>query len=95
VHFFVRFEPFPGREDEFRQVLLQVLAPTRAEAGCISIRAFESAGRPKVFAIHSEWVDEAAFETHSGLPHTVRFLAAAERLLPHPVQGLRTVEIGV
>jgi quinol monooxygenase YgiN len=38
-------------------------------------------------------VDEAAFELHAQLPHTVRFLAAAEKLLPHPVQGLRTREI--
>jgi quinol monooxygenase YgiN len=47
-----------------------------------------------VFAIHSEWVDEAAFERHAQLPHTVRFLEAAEKLLTHPVQGLRTREIG-
>jgi quinol monooxygenase YgiN len=46
-----------------------------------------------VFAIHSEWVDEAAFELHAKLPHTVRFLQAAEKLLAHPVQGLRTRHI--
>ena len=33
-----------------------------------------------MFAIHSEWVDEASFELHATLPHTVRFLAAAETL---------------
>jgi len=47
-----------------------------------------------VFAIHSEWVDEAAFELHARLPHTVRFLRAAEELLTHPVQGLRSRQIG-
>jgi len=28
-------------------------------------------------AAYSEWVDEAAFELHAALPHTVRFFAAA------------------
>jgi quinol monooxygenase YgiN len=94
VHFVVRFEPLPGKAMEFRKELLRVVEPTRAETGCLAIHAFESLREPFVFAIHSEWVDEAAFEEHAQLPHTVRFLGAAERLLPHPVQGLRSREIG-
>ena len=94
VHFLVRFEPRPESAPEFRAELLRVLGPTRAEAGCLGIRAFESLGEPMAFAIHSEWVDEAACDRHARLPHTVRFLEAAEELLAHPVQGLRTREIG-
>jgi quinol monooxygenase YgiN len=93
VHFLVRFEPLPGKEMEFRQEMLWNLEPTRAEIGCVAIHLFESLREPSVFAIHSEWVDEAAFELHAELPHTVRFLKAAEKLLAHPVQGLRTREI--
>ena len=78
---------------EFRAELLRVLAPTRAEAGCLAILIFESLREPFVFAIHSEWVDEAAFDLHARLPHTVRFLEAAKQLLTHPVQGLRSREI--
>jgi quinol monooxygenase YgiN len=94
VHFFVRFEPLPGTAPDFREELLRVIEPSRAEAGCLSIRVFESLPAPVIFAIHSEWVDEAAFDLHAQLPHTLRFLAAAETLLPHPVQGLRAREIG-
>ena len=94
VHFLVQFEPRPGREMEFRVELLRVLGPSRAEAGCLGMRVFESIRKPVVFAIHSEWVDEAAFELHAALPHTVRFLGAAEELLTHPVQGLMSKEIG-
>jgi quinol monooxygenase YgiN len=79
---------------EFREELLRVVEPTRAETGCLAIRVFESLREPFVFAIHSEWVDEAAFELHAQLPHTVRFVGAAEALLTHPVQGLRSREIG-
>ena len=88
-HFIVRFEPLPGKETRFRDELLRVNEPSRAEIGCLSIEVFESLREPSVFAIHSEWADEASFELHATLPHTVRFLAAAETLLTHPVQGLR------
>src|SRR5450432_2755684 len=94
VHCFVRFEPLPGKAMEFREELLRVVEATRAEIGCFAIRVFEALREPLVFAIHSEWVDEAAFELHAQLPHTVRFLGAAGKLLSHPVQGLRSREIG-
>lgn len=94
MHFFVRFEPKPGKEAAFRKELLRVIEAARTEAGCLAIHAFETPQEPPVFAIHSEWVHEAAFEYHAGLPHTVRFLEAAKELLTHPVQGLRTREIG-
>ena len=93
-HFFVMFEPLPGMETAFRQELLRVAEASRAEPGCLAIHVFESLREPFVFAIHSQWADEAAFELHSQLPHTVRFLRAAEKLLNHPVQGLRSGEIG-
>jgi quinol monooxygenase YgiN len=94
MHFIVRFEPLPGKEAEFRQAMLRNLAPTRAEAGCLAIHIFETIREPLVFSIHSEWVDEAAFELHARLPHTVQFLEAAKRLLTNGVNGLRTREIG-
>ena len=93
MHFFVRFEPRVGRKNEFREELLRVVEPSRAEAGCIAIHVFESLREPFVFAIHSEWVDEEAFEVHARMPHTVRFLQAAGELLTHTVEGLRSRRI--
>jgi quinol monooxygenase YgiN len=94
VHVIVRFEPLPGKGTAFREELLRVVEASRAEMGCLSIHAFESLREPAVFAIHSEWADEAAFELHATLPHTVRFLEAAETLLTHSVQALRLRHIG-
>jgi quinol monooxygenase YgiN len=93
VHFLVQLTPRPGKAPEFREELVRVVEPSRAEDGCVAIHVFESLREPLVFAIHSEWADEAAFELHARLPHTVRFLKAAAELLTHPVQGLRTREI--
>ncbi len=94
VHFFVRLEPLAGKDLEFQLELLRVVEASRSEAGCLAIHAFESLREPRVFTIHSEWVDEAAFELHAQLPHTVRFVAAAKELLTHPIDGLRTRQIG-
>jgi quinol monooxygenase YgiN len=93
MHFIVRFEPRPEKAMEFREELLSVVEPSRAEAGCLGIQLFESLREPFLFAIHSEWVDQAAFELHTRLPHTVRFLAAAQELLTHPVEGFRGREL--
>jgi quinol monooxygenase YgiN len=93
-HSIIRFEPLPGKEAAFRDEVLRVVESSRAETGCLNINLFESARSPFAFAIHSEWVDEAAFDRHASLPHTVRFLAAAQTLLTHPVQGLRLLHIG-
>lgn len=92
-HFIVRFQTHPGSEQLFREELLRVVPPSRAEPGCLSIHACESLRDPSEFAIHSEWIDEAAFERHSQMPHTLRFVEAAERLLTHPIQGWRSREI--
>jgi quinol monooxygenase YgiN len=57
------------------------------------MHVFESPREPRVFAIHSVWTAESAFEHHAGLPHTVRFLEAATPLLTHPIERLRLREI--
>ena len=93
VHIFVRFEPQPGKEKQFREELVRVVEPTRAEAGCLSIGAFQSLREPPVFTIHSEWVDEAAFDRHGEFAHTVHFIRAAEALMTHPIKALRTHSI--
>ena len=89
-HYVVRFEPRLGAEEQLREALMGVVEPSRAEAGCVAFHVFESVREPARFAIHSEWVDEAAFEVHAAMPHTIRFVAAVEDLTGQPVSGLRS-----
>ena len=95
MHSMIRFEPLPGKEAAFRHEILRVSEHSRNEPGCLRLDVFESLREPSVFAIHSEWVDEGSFELHATLPHTVRFLEAAGKLLAHPIQALRLRQIGV
>ena len=87
-HFFARFEPLPGMESAFRDELLRVIAPSREEAGCLGIEVFEALREP-LFAIHSQWLDEAAFELHAQLPTLSGSWKLPGRLLSHPVKGMR------
>jgi quinol monooxygenase YgiN len=81
---FGRFHARPGDEGAVDNALRTVVAASREEAGCLSIHAFRSARDSRLFYIHSRWVDEAAFDTHAGLPHTVRFIERVQPLIDHP-----------
>jgi quinol monooxygenase YgiN len=91
---FARFHARPGSEEAVAATLRAVVAPTRQEPGCVSINVFRSTRDPGLFYIHSRWKDEAAFERHAGLPHTVTFLERVQPLIDHPLDIIRTEPIG-
>jgi quinol monooxygenase YgiN len=94
LFFFARFHVREGCGTTAEETLRNVLDPTRTEPGCISIRAFRSTRDPRLFYIHSCWADEAAFEVHSGLPHTKYFIEQMESLIDQPLDFARTELIG-
>jgi quinol monooxygenase YgiN len=94
LYIFGRFHARAGNEAAVAEAINDVLLPTRAEAGCLSIHAFRSIRDTGLFFIHSGWVSEEAFEIHAALPHTVRFLERVEPLLDHPLDVSRTGLLG-
>ena len=93
IHVFVRFHAQPGKAPALEEALAEVVPASRKEAGCLNIHAFRSTRDPQVFYIHSRWKDEAAFDIHAKLPHTVRFIQRAEPLLDHEIQAQRSALI--
>lgn len=91
---FARFHARPGNEEAVAATLLEILPPTRQEPGCVGTHAFRSIHDPQLFYIHSHWKDQAAFDRHLDLPHTVRFVERVEPLLDHPLNATRSVQIG-
>lgn len=94
IFIFARFHARPGQEALLEAAVLGVLDPSRAEPGCLGIQAFRSRRDPRLFYIHSRWRDEAAFDTHADLPHTVAFISQVESLIDHPLDVTRTERIG-
>jgi quinol monooxygenase YgiN len=91
---FVRLHSRAGEEGAVEQALREVMGPSREEEGCLSFHIYRSMRDRRLFYIHSRWSDEAAFQKHAGLPHTVRFLEKVDVLLDQPREVTRTEMIG-
>jgi quinol monooxygenase YgiN len=91
---FVRLHAREGQESAVEEALRGVTGPSREEAGCLSFHTFRSMRDRRLFYIHSRWVDEAAFQAHAELPHTLRFLKRVDALLDQPRDVTRTEMIG-
>jgi quinol monooxygenase YgiN len=84
-----RFHARAGEGDTVAALMRNQLGPVRSEPGCLAIDAFRSTRDPRLFYFHSRWVDEAAFDLHAGLPHTLRFLERVQPLIDHPLDVAR------
>jgi quinol monooxygenase YgiN len=93
LYIFGRFHAREGQEEAVAAALREVVPPSREEPGCLGIGAYRSTRDPRLFHVHSRWRDEAAFEIHAGLPHTVRFLERVERLIDHPLDVTRSLPL--
>ena len=63
---FARFHAREGEAEAVAAALRDVVGATAVEPGCVSIGAFRSTYDPRLFYIHSRWVDEAAFGLDAG-----------------------------
>ena len=72
-----------GREARLRQELQRLLAPTRAEAGCITYELHKSQTDPALFVFYENWKSQADLDGHFETPH----LKAVLKLLPELLDG--------
>src|SRR5271169_2318801 len=92
---FACFHARDGQQDAVGAAALRdVLPPTRAEPGCSAAEAYRATRDPLLFYIHSRWADEAAFNSHAELPHTMRFLERVQPLIDHPLDVTCSRRIG-
>ncbi len=63
-----------GQESRLRDELVALVAPTRAEAGCILYDLHQSQADPAVFVFYEIWASEAALDAHTRTPHLQAYL---------------------
>ena len=90
---FIRLQGRLGQGDAIAAAIREVVTATRAEAGCLFIESYQATRHAGLFHIHSVWVDEAAFNVHAGLPHTVHFLATVEVLIDPAIEVSRVLPL--
>ena len=90
---FARFHAQEGKETALEFLLRNQVPKARAEPGCLVINAYRSTRNPRLFFIHSCWLDETAFDVHVALENTNRFVEEAENLIDHPFDVTRSYAI--
>ena len=89
----VHFTAKPGRADDMRAVLLAMVEPTLAEAGCVGYELFFHAADSTRAVLLEEWVDQAALMAHFETPHMQSCIAAMADILAEPLRARNFTEI--
>jgi quinol monooxygenase YgiN len=71
----------PDKVEELRSVLLDLVGPTRKEAGCISYQLLQNKSDPADFTCVEEWASDPAIDAHFTTPHLHEALSKASSLL--------------
>lgn len=79
------FKAKPGMEETARETILALVAPTRAEAGCINYDLHRSPDDPSVFMLYENWVSKKDLDEHLAMPYLQDLLAKADDLFTEPV----------
>ena len=87
---FGRFHAKVGKEDAVAAAIHAIAGPTQEEPGCLAFGAYRATSDPRLFYIHSRWIDEPAFNNHASLSHTVRFVEQVQKLIDHSLDVART-----
>ncbi len=74
----------PGKEDEAREALAGLLAPTHAEDGCILYALNQGVADKTRFAFVERWESQEKLGAHLGSSHIADMLAQADELLSEP-----------
>ena len=85
----VRLNAKPGKNAQARQELFSLLAPTRAEQGCINFDMHEAPNGPSMLLFHENWTSENDLKRHFKTLHLKRWIKLAETLLAEPLELTR------
>ncbi|MCL4708924.1 antibiotic biosynthesis monooxygenase [bacterium] len=58
-----------GKEEEMKNHLLSLTAPTLAEAGCLTYDLYQSPEKKNEFMRYEVWRNDEALELHKMMPH--------------------------
>lgn len=70
----------PGLEDELGAALRALIAPTRAEQGCLAYELHRSHEQPNTYVFTESWADRAVWDAHMQTPHLQNLAAQQETL---------------
>ena len=84
-----RFTAKEGAEAALRDVFARLVAPTRAEAGCLHYELVQSQSDARLFTFFEKWDSEAAFAAHGQTAHVRRGREERTELIDGPADVSR------
>jgi len=78
------FEARPGKENELRNALIGLVAPTRQETGCLNYDLHVLPEHPAKFLFHENWTTKAALDAHLQSAHIQALLPRVGELCVAP-----------
>ena len=81
----------PGQEAAVRAALLELVAPSRSEPGCLCYNLHESTEVAGLFIFYEQWASQAAFDSHVQTPHFLGLDAKIEGRTERPVLAFQTL----
>lgn len=80
-----RIKAKAGMEEEVKREVTALVAPTRAEAGCINYDLHVSKQDQSLLILYENWVSQKALDAHLAMPYLEAFKAKAVDLLAEPL----------
>ncbi|MEJ7688041.1 MAG: putative quinol monooxygenase [Variovorax sp.] len=87
-HILARITVKPEAAEIAKGILMELVAKSRAEAGCVSYALYQQAESPHIFQTVEEWRDKADADAHMTTPHVGAAIAAASALYAMPPEIL-------
>lgn len=81
-----RFKAKDGMEDQVKQEIMALVAPTRSEAGCINYDLHQATDDKSLFMLYENWVSKKDLDEHLEMPYLRAFLGKADQILAEPVE---------
>jgi quinol monooxygenase YgiN len=75
-----------SHQDQVREALLDLVAQTRNEKGCINYDLHQSQENASEFAIYENWENATDLDAHAKSPHIQAFTRNARHLLEGPAE---------
>ena len=77
----VKFTVKADAVTEFKEACVNSLIESRKEAGNVEMKLYADDNKENVFFVYSRWENEAAYENHKSLPHSINITKVAKESL--------------
>ena len=80
------FKAKEGLEEKVKEELMNLVGPTRAEAGCINYDLHQSSEDKTKFMLYENWISKKDLDVHLEMPYLQRFKSIADEILAEPLE---------